>query len=44
MSGFKLEQTLPQQNQKSSSDKDWVSEILQKGKVLRKQKEGGFLF
>jgi len=46
MSGFKLEQTLPQQNQKSSSDKDWVSEILQKeisfGKSFGNKKKEDF--
>ncbi|TMM52165.1 type II secretion system F family protein [Maribacter algarum] len=46
MSGFKLEQTLPQQKQKANSEKDWVSELLQKeisfGKSFGNKKKEDF--
>lgn len=46
MSGFKLEQTLPQQKRKNNSEKDWVSELLQKeisfGKSFGNKKKEDF--
>lgn len=46
MSGFKLEQTLPQQKQHTNSDKDWIADLLQKeisfGKSFGNKKKEDF--
>ncbi len=46
MSGFKLEQTLPQQKQHTKSDKDWIADLLQKeisfGKSFGNKKKEDF--
>ena len=46
MSGFKLEQTLPQEKQKNHSDKDFISDLLQKeisfGKSFGNKKKEDF--